>query len=276
MKAACFVSQPELPVDVRRRQLIAGAGLALLTTVASVFPAGAQPLASRKRGPVRISVRDHGARGSGRKDETAAFQAAIDALPQEGGTVIVPPGSYLIDPLRSVRLRDHMHLAMDPGARLIAKPNAAPRAYVLSLLDCREVEISGGRIVGDRDDHLGSKGEWGHGIMVRAAVAVTLRNLHISRCWGDGISIGGISGKPSIPSRDVVVADVVSDGNRRQGLSIGDSRQVRVVRCSFLNTGGTLPGAGRCARRARAARRPGSPALGSPRDPARPRGIASG
>ena len=215
--------------------------------VAGAIPistATAQPIASRKRGATRINVRDHGARGSGRKDETKAFQAAIDALPEDGGTVIVPAGTYLIDAIRSVRLRDHVHLAMDPGTRLIAKPNAAPRAYVLSILGNREVEISGGRIVGDRDEHLGTKGEWGHGIMVRGAVGVTLRDLHISRCWGDGISIGGISGPPSVPSRDVVVADVVCDGNRRQGLTIGRSRQVRVVGSSFLNTGGTLPGAG--------------------------------
>lgn len=233
-----------MPVDAGRRQLIAAAGLALLTTTASVFPASAQPLAPRKRGPARISVRDHGASGNGRKQDNAAFQAAIDALPKDGGTVIVPPGTYLIDPIRSVHLRDHMHLAMDPGARLIAKPNAAPRAYVLTVTDCREVEISGGRIIGERDEHLNSKGEWGHGIMVRGAVGLTLRGLHISRCWGDGISIAGLNGPANVPSRDVVVADVVCDGNRRQGLTIGGSRQVRVVRSSFLNTGGTLPEAG--------------------------------
>ena len=51
--------------------------------------------------------------------------------------------------------------------------------------------LSGGRIIGDRDNHLGTTGEWGHGIMIRGSSRVTVRDIHISRCWGDGVSIGG-------------------------------------------------------------------------------------
>ena len=55
---------------------------------------------SRARGGARISVRNHGARGNGSTDDTAAFQRAINALPSGGGTVVVPNGTYLIDPTR--------------------------------------------------------------------------------------------------------------------------------------------------------------------------------
>lgn len=49
-------------------------------------------------------VRDFGARGDGVTDDTAAFQAAIDATEAvagraSGGTVVVPAGEYLIDTL---------------------------------------------------------------------------------------------------------------------------------------------------------------------------------
>ena len=44
-----------------------------------------------------VSVRDHGAKGDGTTDDTAAFQAAIDAVEQAGGGVVfVPRGDYLI------------------------------------------------------------------------------------------------------------------------------------------------------------------------------------
>ncbi|MCX5511659.1 hypothetical protein, partial [Pseudomonas sp. BJa3] len=86
-----------------------------------------------------------------------------------------------------------MHRSMAPDARLVARANAAPRASVLLIEDVHDVQVSGGRIIGDRDHHLATTGEWGHGIMVRGAERVRLRDLHIAKCWGDGISVGGIS-----------------------------------------------------------------------------------
>lgn len=232
--------RPGTEADRQRRALLY---LGLSAALGAISPrAPALP----SRAGVRIDVRAHGARGDGRRDDTAAFQAAIDALPASGGTVVVPAGDYLIDPQRSLRLRSRMRLTMDAGARLSARPNATARAYVLSLIGVDDVEVSGGRIVGDRDGHLGDAGEWGHGVMVRGSSAVVLRDLHISRCWGDGISIGGAKGADGriTPSRDVLIANVRCIGNRRQGLTIGRSRRVRVRDCEFADTGGTLPGCG--------------------------------
>lgn len=202
--------------------------------------------APRTRSGAIVDVRVHGARGDGVHDDTRAVQAAIDALPAGGGTVQVPAGDYLIDPVVGVQLRSRMHLAMAPGTRLLARPNAAERAYVLNALRVEDVEISGGRIIGERGAHRGTTGEWGHGIMIRGSRGVTVRDIHVSHCWGDGISIGGAK-EPSgaiVPSRDVLIQHVQCVGNRRQGLTIGRSRQVRVYDSEFSDTAGTLPGCG--------------------------------
>ncbi|GAB2496518.1 hypothetical protein GCM10027084_07180 [Pseudoxanthomonas sangjuensis] len=231
--------------DAGRRALLQCLACALLLPRPSRAQ-GAAVAKARARGATRVDVRACGARGDGRHDDTDAFRAAIAALPPAGGTVRVPAGDYLLDPVRGVRLRSRMHLRMDPGARLLARPNAAARAYVLEARDVHDVEISGGQIVGERDGHLGTTGEWGHGLMIRGATAVTVRDLHVARCWGDGLSIGGskaADGRPT-PSRDIVVTRVRSIGNRRQGLTIGRSRHVRVSDCEFADTGGTLPGCG--------------------------------
>ncbi len=44
----------------------------------------------------RLNVKWFGAKGDGRADDTAAIQAAIDALPDAGGTVTLPGGTYNI------------------------------------------------------------------------------------------------------------------------------------------------------------------------------------
>lgn len=224
-------------------------GLLMLGFVAATgFPLAraSSAEASRARGSARIDVRDHGAKGDGVHDDTAAFQAAVDALPSAGGTVEVAAGDYLIDPTRSVRLRSRMHLALAAGATLRAMPNAKPKTNVLLGERLQDVEISGGRIIGERDAHMGTEGEWGHGIRLRACQRVTLRDIRISRCWGDGISAGGYMsrGRWSQPGSDLLLVGVVCEGNRRQGLTLGSYRGVRVRDCRFNGNGGTAPGAG--------------------------------
>jgi hypothetical protein len=232
-------------VDLSRRGLLV-AGLAL-PVIACAPAARAAVVPSRARGNHRIDAREMGVAGDGIRDDTDALQRAIDALPEAGGTVHVPAGRYAIDATTRLRLRSRMHLELAPDAELIAIPNAEGRAYVVLVQDVVDVEVSGGRITGDRDRHLGTTGEWGHGLTVRGASRVTVRDMRISDCWGDGISIGSNPSRPGrvvAPSEDVVVARVVCRGNRRQGLTIGRSRRVRVMDSEFSGTHGTAPAAG--------------------------------
>jgi nitrous oxidase accessory protein NosD len=222
---------PVLPV--RRRLLRSALWLPLLV------------MAPRPSLAALADLRRFGVRGDGRHDDTLALQRAVDAVPG-GGVLDLPPGSYLVDPVRSLRLHSRMHLRLARGARLVAKPNAAPRGYVLLVERASDVRISGGRIVGERHAHLGRSGEWGHGIMVRGASRVSISSMRISDCWGDGISIGAskLGGGRALPSSDIDIAGVACIGNRRQGLTIGRSRRVRVRDCEFSGTGGTAPQAG--------------------------------
>lgn len=50
-----------------------------------------------------VNVKDYGAVGDGATDDTAAMQAALDSIGTAGGTVVVPPGTYLISASLQVR-----------------------------------------------------------------------------------------------------------------------------------------------------------------------------
>jgi parallel beta-helix repeat protein len=194
-------------------------------------------------GSKTINVRNAGAKGDGRHDDTRAFQAAINSLPSSGGTITVPAGTYMIDALRSINLRSHVRLKMSSGAKLVAIPNSSQRSYVIKAWKVNNVEISGGAIVGERAKHRGSSGEWGMGIDILASKKVYVHDVKVSDCWGDGVYIGAI-GHVGVPSTDVTLNHVVSTNNRRQGLSFGPVNRVYVVNSTFSNTHGTNPEAG--------------------------------
>ena len=61
-----------------------------------------------------LDVRNFGAKGDGRTEDTAFLQAAILCCP-EGGRVLVPPGDYITGPLF---LKSHMTLEIADGAAL--------------------------------------------------------------------------------------------------------------------------------------------------------------
>ena len=66
-----------------------------------------------------INVRDFGAVGDGKTDDTVAVQTAINCLPR-GGRLYFPKGTYLVSPLC---LKSHITLEIPEGARLLGSPD---------------------------------------------------------------------------------------------------------------------------------------------------------
>jgi len=194
---------------------------------------------------VVVSVTATGAKADGITDDTKAFQKAIEQVAtQGGGTVTVPKGRYLVDADSMIVVKSNITLRMDPSAELITKPTKTGRNYVLMIKNASDVNILGGKIIGDRNAHLDTTGEWGMGIAVYGASNVTINGTHISGCWGDGIVIGAKTAAPfnaPNPSRNVIVKNVVCDNNRRQAITIGKANGVLIDSCTLTNTAGTKP-----------------------------------
>ena|SRR5690242_17553511 len=92
---------------VKKPLMLAFAGLALSAAAAPSFAATTWWTTSPTvtLGTTTIEVRSKGALGNGVHDDTAAFQAAFDALPSSGGTVHVPAGRYMINALKPIKMR---------------------------------------------------------------------------------------------------------------------------------------------------------------------------
>jgi hypothetical protein len=189
--------------------------------------------------PLVVNVKDKGAKGNGRTDDTASIQKAIDEVAGTGGTVYVPDGVYLVGGTRGNRLDLGSKMTFRLADRAVLKmiPNAKKGYSVLRLARISEVAVFGGTLEGDRARHKSTAGEWGMGIRIGPdAQRVTVANVTAKEMWGDGFLVKDAT--------DVALCSVVATRNRRQGLSIIDARQVLVIGSVFQDTRGTRPSTG--------------------------------
>src|SRR5262245_1972468 len=97
-----------------RTSALLGGGLIATSSIARAAPAGAP-----SRGPY-FDVRDFGAIGDGKTDDTRALQRGLDATHQAGGGIVqVPAGTWLSGGLQ---LHSRLTLDLAPGATLLASP----------------------------------------------------------------------------------------------------------------------------------------------------------
>ncbi len=245
----------QIPVLSRWRPRVAAKGreplhpahlIRLLVLAACLTPVEALAEADAGKGcapaptsPLVVNVRDKGAKGDGKSDDTQAIQDAIDQVAGSGGTVLVPDGVYRV----GVEKSDHLKLAsgmtfkLSPKAVLKAFPSKSGNYSLLDIAESSNVTVTGGTLEGERFEHKGKSGEGGMGIRIlRGAKHITISGVTAKNMWGDGFYVKSAS--------DVKFCAVTAAGNRRQGLSIIDADNILVTNSIFRDTHGTPPAAG--------------------------------
>ena len=206
-----------------------------------------------------INVKDFGAIGDGIADDTNSIQEAINhASLIENVFVYIPEGTYMIkahvDETESnnylkdeggIELLDNIKLLLHGKALLKAIPNDKNQYNILRIYNKTNVQVEGGNIEGDRSSHTGTGGEWGYGIAISGGRNISIKNINIYDCWGDGINTQVYTeGMTRISPNRVYIDNVISNNNRRQGLSIEALTNGVIKNSTFKNTNGTLPSAG--------------------------------
>jgi len=191
----------------------------------------------------RINPMDYGAIGDGASDDTEAINKAIRAASAQNiRTVYIPAGTYLINALESVRPLSHMRVYLAPNAVLQAIPNGSENYAVIRMENLADVEIRGGTIIGEREAHTGTTGQWGMGIDMEGCSGITVSDISIANCWGDGIYIGSTNAQNYC--EDILIERFDLDNNRRQGISLISGRNVTIRDGIIANTQGHPPQAG--------------------------------
>lgn len=193
-----------------------------------------------------VNVKWFGAVGDGVTDDTAAINAAVG----DGSvTVYIPEGTYMIRADATsvgqlnagIQAKDNTTIVISPSAILKALPSTTPRYTIINIFGKTNVTIEGGgKILGERNEHTGTTGQWGYGIAIGGSNHVLVRDLYIADCWGDA-SVVGYYMTQSNASRNITFQNVYCDNNRRQGISVTCAENVQIESSTFVNTHGHDP-----------------------------------
>jgi len=184
---------------------------------------------------VNVKNAPYNAKGDGVTDDTAAIQAALNTVAGTGGQVTVPAGTYMINPVAKygnsgLVLGNNTTLSLASGAVLQALSTSTSSYSVVQVNGVQNVNITGGSIIGNLNKNtITDTNEAGMGIQVKASQHVIVENVNISNCWADGIYVVAAC-------QDVTISNVVSNHNRRNGMSIVSATNV-VVRGSTFEYG---------------------------------------
>jgi len=186
----------------------------------------------------------YNAAGDGSSDDTAAIMKAVTAAIGTGGTVYLPAGTYLINPIANsnvgLRLGSNMTLYLDPAAVLKALPTSTAHYEMIRLADCQNVNVCGGTILGNNGDNsipTPTTLEDGNGIEILGSSNVVVEGTVVADCFCDGIYIGG-------DSSNVTLCKVTARANRRNGMSLVYGSGIAVIASGFTQNTGSVEVAG--------------------------------
>ncbi len=180
-----------------------------------------------------FSVKEAGARGDGKTDDTAAIQRALNA----SNTIVIPKGIYMINTKVGLKPKSNQSITFENGATFKAIPNAEGFYRIFDVSNVSNISITGGLFVGDRYNHLGKSGEWGTGIRISSnAQNISINGSKFEKFWGDGLYIGG-----PIQPKDISISNIICDDNLRSGLSVTNVKTLTISNSVFTNNNGKEP-----------------------------------
>jgi hypothetical protein len=179
-------------------------------------------------------------------DYTSAIQNALDTA--GAGDRVILSGNideserkWITGPLfinNSGTINDSLEFILEPGVLLEAKSGAFPNTSdcLIKMSEKSNVIISGYNATMKMLINEYTSGEWRNCISIKSCSNIIIEGLSLEKSGGDGIYLG-TSSNPGTPNDNIVIEDVICDGNARQGISIISAKNLTINNCTFQNTG---------------------------------------
>lgn len=225
----------------------AGAGAAVVGAVTIGAAAHRdQPTGGSQSGETAYNVRDFGAAGDGRSDDTDGIQQAIASARAGGGVVFFPPGVYLT---RRLTLHTGIHLRGSGGDATVLR--LKPGANSAILESDRFEELTGGRGDGGitmfsvrdltLDGNKSRNASGGYGIRVYG-YGYELSEVVVFNCRDDGVlSEWGPAAALPFPSHQMEarLSGIRSHDNDGNGFNFSGPHDSMFINCVASENGAT-------------------------------------
>lgn len=172
------------------------------------------------------------------KNVTGNFRTFFQSILNKHSNILIKDGMYNIELIdgNGIRPRDGATITFEKNAIIKVKPNTLSYYSVIDLRDRKNVTIKNPNLEGDKYTHLGSSGQWGHGINIVDCENITIHNAYATKFWGDGIYLRDC--------KNIRIYNAHLPDNRRQGMSITSGHDIEIHNLIVENTGGQEPGYG--------------------------------
>lgn len=182
-----------------------------------------------------------------RSDCTDALQALLDNSTVQSIALLRHASPYISKPL--FLRRSNVSITCESGSMLLAKRWSfnGTGDSLLSVSDVNGFVLDGCNLRMWREDYANHnwyrKGEWRMALNLNEVSNVIIRNSLLEESGGDGIYLSSRN-KPGSCSRNVLIDNVTSRNNYRQGISVICSDGLLVQNSVFEGTRGTNPQCG--------------------------------
>lgn len=179
-----------------------GISLLLLLLPTAIYPEGIETR------PVRLNLADFHPAADGLQDDTPAFLAGFQALEKAGGTLIIPPGTYLLRGDRPIPLSSRSTIEAY-GARILLPRDFGPRNHrvLFQGRDVSEFMWLGGHFQGYCFDPSRKQNPWEPNANTRMILIetspgghsdrLTFRDIHSDHVAGAVVTVLGASASES-------------------------------------------------------------------------------
>jgi hypothetical protein len=173
-------------------------------------------------------------------DYTNIVQEVLNTYP-----IIEFPNFPLLINDKGLEVRSNSSLIFNEHSLLKLQSSDKIFYTILNLTDVENVTLFSPKIEGDRYrriDRDSQEGEWGMGIFINASKNIVINNAAITKCWGDGIYIGGCN--KELHNENIQIINPVIDDIRRNGISITCGKQISLMDAHISNCRGKAPESG--------------------------------
>ncbi|WP_228147331.1 hypothetical protein [Acinetobacter nosocomialis] len=166
------------------------------------------------------------------------------------GVPFIVDAEFMLAPVESDHnicfyVRSNNDISFTPKGNFKIIPNAFTTYSILHIENIENYKVLFPQITGDRDQHLGTQGEWGYGITNYQSKKGYIYRPKVVNTWGDGIYIGRRWGllTDDTPT-DITISEPTVLNAGRNGISLSAGTRVNILLPYIYGVRGKAPEAG--------------------------------